>query len=151
MPTPASATTPTTCPSPASRPCQRRLERRHLRLPPDEAREAARPGDVEPRAQRPTPSSSKTRSGSRDALDRERPEVAQAEEPADESGSVLREVHRARLGELLHARGEPDGVPLRGVVHAQIVADLADHDLARVDSHADGEVEPALVRRSSLA
>ena len=33
---------------------------------------------------------------------------------------------------------------LRGVVHAQVVADSPDHDLARVEAHPHREVEPAL-------
>ena len=54
---------------------------------------------------------------------------------------MLRDVHLARLGDLLHARREAHDVPLRGVVHAQVVADRADHHLARVETHPDREVE----------
>ena len=50
----------------------------------------------------------------------------------------------ARLGQRLHALRQRHGVTLRGVVHAQVVADLADHDLARVQPDPHAEVEPAL-------
>ncbi len=35
-------------------------------------------------------------------------------------------------------------MPLRGVVHAQVVADLPDHDLAGVKADAGREAEPVL-------
>ena len=44
-----------------------------------------------------------------------------------------------RLGERFHALRQADRVSLRRVVHAQIVADLADHHLARVEAHATRE------------
>jgi len=51
---------------------------------------------------------------------------------------------------LLHSRRQPHGISLRGIVHAEIIADLPDHNLARVEAHANGEVKRA-VRRSSSA
>ena len=55
---------------------------------------------------------------------------------------MLGEVHPVGARELLHAGGKPHGMTLRRIVHAQVVADGADHDLARVDSHAHREAEP---------
>ena len=46
--------------------------------------------------------------------------------------------------QLLHPGGEPDDVPLRGVVHAQVVADPPHDDLAGVQAHPHRELEPAL-------
>ena len=43
---------------------------------------------------------------------------------------------------------EADGVALRRVVHAQIVADAADHHLSRVEPHAHREAEA--VREAQL-
>ena len=41
------------------------------------------------------------------------------------------------IASLLHARGEMRGLAHRGVVHAQITADRAHHDLARVEAEPD--------------
>jgi hypothetical protein len=48
------------------------------------------------------------------------------------------------LGELLHALRQADRVTLRRVVHAQVVANPADHDLARVEPDPDPEAEPTI-------
>ena len=54
----------------------------------------------------------------------------------EEAGDVLlrggADHHAPRLGHLLEPRRQVRGVPDRGVVHAQVVADLAHHDQARV-------------------
>ena len=57
---------------------------------------------------------------------------------------MLGQADPARRRELLNASGQPHDVPLRGVVHAQVVTDAPDDDLARVGAHAHREVEPAL-------
>ena len=44
----------------------------------------------------------------------------------------------------LHALCEPDGVPDRGVVHVEVVADRADDDVAGVQSEANVEREPVI-------
>ena len=49
-----------------------------------------------------------------------------------------------RLGHLLEPRGRVRGIPDGGVVHAQVVTDLADDDQARVDANAHLQAEPAL-------
>ena len=64
---------------------------------------------------------------------------------------MLGQIGPAGLGELLHSRRQADRVPLRRVVHPQVVADLPDHDLAGVEAHAHREVESAALRRSSSA
>ena len=53
--------------------------------------------------------------------------------------------------QLLHPGGEPDDVPLRGVVHAQVVADPPHDDLAGVQAHPHRELEPASRRTSSAS
>ncbi len=45
------------------------------------------------------------------------------------------------LGERFHPLRQADGVALRGVVHVEIVADLADHHLARVEADARREAD----------
>jgi hypothetical protein len=54
---------------------------------------------------------------------------------------VLGQQRLAGLGELLHALCEADRMALGRVVHAQVVADLADHHFARVEPHAHGEAQ----------
>jgi hypothetical protein len=56
---------------------------------------------------------------------------------------MLRKVDAIRRRDLLDARREADGTSLGGVIHAQIVADLSDHDLAGVEPHAHGEAQAA--------
>ncbi len=54
-----------------------------------------------------------------------------------EAQRLRREQRRARTGELLHARREVRGLADRGVVHVQVAADRAHHDLAGVEAHPD--------------
>jgi hypothetical protein len=54
---------------------------------------------------------------------------------------VLRERDAVGGRELLHPLGEAHRVALCGVVHAQIVADLADDHLSRVETETEGEVD----------
>src|SRR5262249_27591677 len=75
------------------------------------------------------------------ALDARSAEIPQREVAADELRGVLGEIDAARLRKPLDARCQPHRVPLRGVVHAQVLADLADHHFARVDPHAHRKVE----------
>src|SRR3989441_4705228 len=72
------------------------------------------------------------------------PAVEEVEETRREPCGLLGHADTARPRQLLHAGGEPDDVTLRGVVHAQIVADSPDDDLARVEAHPHREIEPAL-------
>jgi hypothetical protein len=123
---------------------ERGLERRRLVLASHEAREAARPGHLEAGAERAHAGQLVDPQRGGHALHRHRAQLLQPEEAGDERRRVLGQVDLPDLGDLLHPRGEPDGVAEGGVVHAEIVADPAHHHLARVEPHADGEVEPAL-------
>ena len=118
------------------RPCHGRA-RRSVESP--RARERSRRVRNEP-----TPSRSKSPTGSATPLTLRAAEILEREVALDEPGRVLRDADVSRLGERLHALREADGVPLRGVVHAQVVADPADHDLARVEPDADRERHPVL-------
>src|SRR5262249_53864654 len=119
------------------------LDRRHLVGPADEAREPPRPRDVEPGARWARPFELVNVDRVTDALQRERPEIAQPEVVPDERGGMLGQVRAPRLRELLRSLRQTHGVALRGVVHPEIVADLPDDHVARVEPHADGEVEAA--------
>src|ERR1700730_18145145 len=72
------------------------------------------------------------------------PAVEEVEETRREACGLLGHADAALRRQLLHAGGEPDDVTLRGVVHAQFVADSPDDDLARVEAHPHREIEPAL-------
>jgi hypothetical protein len=82
--------------------------------------------------------------GSGHTLHPELTEVVEGEVALDEGRRRRRQVTGVRLGQALHALREPNGVPLRRVVHAQVVADRADHHLARVDAHARREADAVL-------
>jgi hypothetical protein len=125
------------------RPLERRLQGGHLLLPSDEARKAAGPRDVEARAEGADTLELEDVQRLGHPLDARGAEIAQREVPGDELRGVLGQIDPARLRERLHALRESDGVSLRGVVHAQVLADLPDHDLSRVDPHAHREVDAA--------
>ena len=144
MPAPASATTPTTCPFPARACVERRLQRLHVRIAADEAGEPPRAGGVEARPVGARPLELEDAHGIAHPLDGKRAQVLQLEVPLHQPGGRRAQVDRVGRGQLLHARGEPDRVSLGGVVHAQVVADLAHHDLAGVDPDAHREGEPVL-------
>ena len=120
---------------------ERVVERAQVRVAAHEAAEAARAGDVEARARRAEPAQLEDGHGPGDALHVERAEVVEREVARDEARGGAAQVAGVRLRERFHALREAHRVALRGVVHAQVVADLADHDLARVEAHARREAE----------
>ena len=69
------------------------------------------------------------------------PEIAQEKVAGHQTRRVVGQVDPIGSGELFHALCQTDGVALRGVVHAQVVANRADHDLTRVDAHAHGKAQ----------
>jgi hypothetical protein len=95
-----------------------------------EGREAAAARDVEARAQGPHALQGGHPDGEIRSLHLELTQVLQLEVPVHARGGLLGQVGLAGLGERLHPRSQPDGVPLGGVVHAQVVTDLPDHDLS---------------------
>ena len=74
------------------------------------------------------------------ALDRERRHALGADGALHQSMRRLADQHRPGLGGLLQAGGEIRRVPDRGVIHAQVVADPADHDEPGVEAHPDRDV-----------
>src|SRR5207247_1497922 len=70
--------------------------------------------------------------------------VEEVEEARREARGLLGHSDAAWWRQLLHPGGEPDDVPLRGVVHAQVVADAPHDDLAGVQAHPYRELESAL-------
>src|SRR5215470_10644382 len=120
------------------------LEQSELALAADEAREAARPGTVETAADPARTAQLEHAHGNARPFEALFPLVEEVEEARGEALGLLGHRDAARRGQLLHPGGEADDVPLRGVVHAQVVADPAHDDLARVQAHPHRELEPAL-------
>src|SRR5437773_4830320 len=120
------------------------LEQRELGFPADEAREAAGTRAVEAGPDRTRAPQVEHPHGNARALEPLLSPIKEVEETRREPRGLLGHADAARLRQLLHAGGEPDDVTLRGVVHAQVVADSPDDDLARVEAHPHRELEPAL-------
>jgi hypothetical protein len=118
------------------------LQHLHVVGAAHEATETAGPRHVEAGAVRAQPLELEDADLPGHALDRERAQVLQREVARNRGGEVGAQVDRVRRGQLLHASGEARGVPLRRVIHAEVVADLAHHHLAGVAAHAHGEAEP---------
>ena len=106
------------------------LERMQLLGAPDEAREAARAGDVEPPARRADAGQLVDPQRPTGALDLELAQIGQREVALYERRRVLAEVHPVGGGELLHALREADGMADRGVLHAEVLADRPHDHLA---------------------
>ena len=109
----------------------------HLRVPPDEAAEAAGPRGLQARPDGAGARQLEHLHGRGEALDGNGPERAHLHELLGEPQRLRGEPGRAGGGELLHARGEVRRLPDRGVVHLQIAAHRADHHVAGVDPDAD--------------
>ena len=77
------------------------------------------------------------------AFDLHLSQIGQREVSLDLACGTRCQIYLARFGDLFHARREADGVSLRGVVHAQVIADLADDHLAGIEPQACREVEAA--------
>lgn len=106
------------------------LEEAHLAVAADERRESPLARHVEARPQAPRAAELVDAEVPLLSLDREAAEILELEEPRDQRPGHLGQVDLARLGERLHPGREPDRVPLRGIVHPEIVADASDHDLS---------------------
>jgi hypothetical protein len=119
------------------------LQPGHLATAADEFRETSRARDIEPGAYRTRPFELADVERLADALHLHRAEITETEVAGDQAGRRLGEEHGSGLGELFHSLREPHGVPLRRVVHAEIIADPSDDHLARIEAHADEEVQAA--------
>jgi hypothetical protein len=114
---------------------------RHLRLAPDKAAEAACARRLQPRAHRGGADQLEHLHRLGDALDRDRSERFHVHEPLRQPDRLGREAGYPGGRELLHARRQVRGLSDRRVVHAQVAADRADHDVARVDADADLDLD----------
>ncbi len=120
-----------------------RLETCDLVRPADERREPARAGRLDAGADGAGAGEREGAHGPADALHADRADGLEAEEGRDQRRRVRRDVDRAGARDLLHAGRQADGVSLRGVVHAEVVADRPHDHLAGVEPHAHGEAQLA--------
>ena len=119
------------------------LEAPNLIVAPDEPGEAA--CSRSPRTSGCTPGAGELVHAQRPAraLHLELAEVGERQVVLDEPRRVLCQVDPVGRRELLHPLREADRVADRGVVHAEVVADRAHDDLARVEPSAHREAEAA--------
>ncbi len=111
--------------------------------------EAARAGHIQAGGRelgRPQP---EQRQRARHPLDRLRALAREREEALDVAGRELGDQHRAQRRQFLQTRGDTHHLSLGGVVHAQVIADLADDDRAGID--ADGACSRYPVPATSFA
>jgi hypothetical protein len=108
---------------------ERGLEGRHLVVPAHEDREPPGPRAVQARAKRPDALKLVDAHRLAQALDPDGAKILELEVALDVARGVLRERDASRVGQRLDALGQAHHVPLSGVVHAQIVADLPGADL----------------------
>ena len=123
---------------------QRGVERLYVGAATHEARQAARARDVETRLQLARARELEDVHRLGDALDRELAEIVEREVAGDEVRGGVRQVAGVGLCQTLHALGQADRVTLGGVVHAQVVADPADHDFARVQAQTRRDADTVL-------
>jgi hypothetical protein len=116
---------------------QRAAQMLQLVVASDEADEPARGGGLEAGARRPHARHLVDLHGLGEPLDRNGAEGSHREEALHEVGGRGREEDAPGAGELLHPRGQVGRLADRGVVHAQIAADGAHHDFARVEPDPD--------------
>ena len=110
----------------------RPIERRQLVPAADEGREAAAGRCLEARARRTDAHQIERLDRLRQALHRHLPQRPQVDEAFGEAGGRRGQPDGARARQLLHPAREMDRRADRVVVHAEVVADRADQDLARV-------------------
>ena len=123
---------------------ERALEDRELALAAHEAREATRSRAVEAARDPARTTELEDADGSAGALEALLPTVEEVEEVRRDPRRLIGHRDAARWRKLLHAGRQPDDMPLRGVVHAQVVADAAHDHLPGVQAHPHRELEPAL-------
>src|SRR4030095_8425932 len=120
------------------------LEQSRLARAADEAREAARPGALQAALDPARTSQLEHAHENACPLETVFAAVEEVEKTRCEARGLLGHSDAAWWRQLLHPGGEPDDVSLRGVVHAQVVADPTHDDLAGVQAHPHRELEPAL-------
>ena len=111
---------------PRQGPTQGRLQAGDLVRTTDEAREAARPRGLDAAADAARAHEGEAANRLAHALDADLADGLECEEVGHQGGRVCRQVDASGGGALLHASREADGMTLRGVVHAQVVADRPD-------------------------
>ena len=137
LPTPGSPTTATTLSVPQGRSVEGIPELLQLRVPADEAREAAPRCGFEAGAGGVGSHQLEHLDRLTESLDRYRAELGDLDEGFGQVQRLGGEQDAAGRRELLNARCQVRRLAHSRVVHAQIAADRAHHDLSGVDADAD--------------
>ena len=119
----------------------RPLQRRQLALAADEGREPAPGCRLETRARRADARQIERLDRLRQALHRHLPQGPQVQEAFGEAGGRRGQPDRSGARQLLHPAREVDGRADRVVVHAEVVADRAHQDLARMQADPRADLE----------
>ena len=127
---------------PRNRLLERGVQSRHLALASDELGEAACAGDVEAAVHAAHALELEDVQRIVHSFDPSFTKVAELKVTRDQLRSVLGEIGRVGGRDLLHPRRQVGRMSKRRVVHPQIVANLPDHDLSRVEAHAYREADP---------
>jgi hypothetical protein len=137
LPTPGSLTTATHLTVAQAGAVEGASELLQLRVPADEAREPPPRRGLETGAGGAGPHQLEHLDRLAEPLDRHRAERGDLDEALGQVQRLGGEPDAAGRRELLHARGQVRGLAHGGVVHAEIAADRAHHDLSGVDADAD--------------
>jgi hypothetical protein len=116
---------------------ERVAEGLELGLPPDEPGEPPRGGGVQPGPAGARPDHLVDVDGRLQPLDRHRAEGLHLDVAFGQPERIPGEPDGAGRGELLHPSGQVRRLAHGGVVHAEVTADGAHHDLTRVQTHPD--------------
>ncbi len=122
---------------PAAGLLHRRRQLGQLRSASHEPAEPARGSQLEPRADGTRADQLVDRHRSREPLDGDDAEGLHGDVALGETEGMLGQEDLAGRRELLHAPRQVGRLSDGGVVHAQVAADRADHDLAGVQPHAN--------------
>ena len=113
----------------------------------DEAREAAERGGLQARPRRPRPRQLEDLDRVREALDGDGPERPHLDVALGEPHGLGGQPDGPGRRQLFHPGREVGGLAHGRVVHAQIAADRADDDLARVEADPDLHLHPVRAAR----
>ena len=129
----------------APHPFERSVELLHLCIAPDEAAQAAQGGGVKPCSHLACSDHVEDLDGGVEALDRHGAEGLDLHEVLGQAEGFLGDPDGARGSELLHAGGQMGGLANGRVVHPEVRADGADHDLSGVqpNPNPDRDTESA--------
>ena len=122
---------------PGGRALKRLAQLLHLAVPADERGQPPGGRRLQPRPNRSRSGHLVDLDGRAQALDRHRAERCHSDVALGQSERLGGQEDRSGCGHLLHPTRQMGRLPDGRVIHVQVVADRADHHLARVQPHSD--------------